>query len=118
MAEQTGPAPADLIRSHQRGVWRYLRWLGCDETLAEDLTQSAFLALVRSGFREEAPSATAAWLRKTSRNLFIDALRRHRCAPPLVSLDEEGVAWVVSWRRLQAGGGGGLRCRRRLRRLR
>ena len=33
----------DLIRRHQSGVWRYLRFLGCPPELADDLTQEAKL---------------------------------------------------------------------------
>ena len=34
---------ASLVTLHQAGVWRYLRALGCDASLADDLTQDTFL---------------------------------------------------------------------------
>ena len=40
--------PAELIERHQRGVWRYLRMLGCDSSTADDLTQETFLQVHRS----------------------------------------------------------------------
>lgn len=36
---------AGLVRAHQAGVWRYLRFLGCHPDEADDLTQETFLAL-------------------------------------------------------------------------
>ena len=41
---------ADLVRQHQAGVWRYLRFLGCDRPLADDLTQETFLAVLETPF--------------------------------------------------------------------
>ena len=37
---------ASLVRTHQAAVWRYLRYLGADEALADDLTQDTFLKLL------------------------------------------------------------------------
>jgi len=38
MATSMLPGAAEIIETHQAGVWRYLRFLGCDEAQADDLT--------------------------------------------------------------------------------
>lgn len=68
--------PAQLVERHQRGVWRYLRVLGCDATTADDLTQDTFLrVLQRDNFVQHNDSATAGYLRRTAYNLLVS---RHR----------------------------------------
>jgi RNA polymerase sigma-70 factor (ECF subfamily) len=74
--ESVGCDPARLVERHQAGVWRYLRALGCDSTLAEDLTQETFLAVLRHPFDDFSPAATAAYLRRTARNLYVNSHRR------------------------------------------
>lgn len=65
-----------LVASYQEPVWRFLRGLVRDATLAEDLTQETFLrAFDRLGsfqFR----SKFSTWLFTVARNLGIDALRQ------------------------------------------
>lgn len=81
-----------LVQRHQAEVWRYLRFLGASPELADDLTQEAFLALLRAPFEERSPAATAAWLRTVARNLYVKAFRR----PPfeLADLDAIESAWT------------------------
>ena len=68
--------PSDLITRHQRGVWRYLRMLGCDSATADDLTQETFLRVLRrEKFVQHSESATASYLRRTAYNLLVS---RHR----------------------------------------
>jgi RNA polymerase sigma-70 factor (ECF subfamily) len=69
---------ARLIADHQAGVWRYLRVLGCDSALAEDLTQETFLAVLQKPFKELSPAATASYLRTIAHNLYISYYRRQR----------------------------------------
>ncbi|MEX2188675.1 MAG: sigma-70 family RNA polymerase sigma factor [Pirellulales bacterium] len=86
-----------LIDEYQAGVWRYLRALGADPPLAEDLTQDTFLAVLRKPFEMYHPAATAAYLRKVARNLFITHQRR---ANPMVQIadlefvETEWTRWV------------------------
>ncbi|MCD0460636.1 RNA polymerase sigma factor [Roseiconus lacunae] len=66
----------ELVRRHQRGVWRYLRMLGCDEATADDLTQETFLRVLRRDeFVQHNDGATAGYLRRTAYNLLVS---RHR----------------------------------------
>ncbi|MBL9077727.1 MAG: RNA polymerase sigma factor [Planctomycetes bacterium] len=81
-----------LVQQHQAEVWRYLRFLGASAELADDLTQEAFLQLLRAPFEERTPAATAAWLRTVARNAYVKAFRR----PPfeLAELDEIEAVWT------------------------
>jgi RNA polymerase sigma-70 factor, ECF subfamily len=64
-----------LIREYQAGIWRYLRSLGCEATLADDLTQDTFIAVLEHSFQELSPAATNAYLRKIAFNRYISHLR-------------------------------------------
>ena len=75
-ANSVGYDPARLVERHQAGVWRYLRALGCEASLAEDLTQETFLAVLRQPFEDYSEAATAAYLRRTARNLYVNSHRR------------------------------------------
>jgi RNA polymerase sigma-70 factor (ECF subfamily) len=68
--------PERLIAEHQAGVWRFLRAAGCEPNLADDLTQEAFLMLLRRPFLEYSRTATAAYLRRIAMNLLINLRRR------------------------------------------
>ncbi|MEL7266571.1 MAG: sigma factor, partial [Planctomycetota bacterium] len=69
--------PNDLVQFHQRGIWRYLRMLGCDENTAEDLTQETFLKVLRqSNFVQHSDAATASYLRRTAHNLLVSMHRK------------------------------------------
>jgi RNA polymerase sigma-70 factor (ECF subfamily) len=72
----TGFDPVRLIANYQQGVWRYLRTLGCEPALADDLTQETFLAVLQKPFQDYNPAATAAYLRRVGYNLFISYQRR------------------------------------------
>lgn len=67
-----------VVRAHQASVWRYLRFLGCDPALADDLTQDAFLALLRAHLPDRGPAALDGWLRGTARNLMRNRRRQIR----------------------------------------
>jgi RNA polymerase sigma-70 factor (ECF subfamily) len=69
---------ADLIRRHQRAVWRFLRFLGCSTTDADDLTQETFLAMLRRPPADRTERAFAGWLRTTAHNLYRQRGRRLR----------------------------------------
>ena len=66
---------AEIISRHQAGVWRYLRALGCDPSLADDLTQETFLRVLRQPIRAYRESATASYLRKTAYHRFVSHQR-------------------------------------------
>jgi len=74
--QATGFDPARLIAQHQSGVWRYLRVLGCEPVLADDLTQETFLRVLEKPFDDYNRSATAAYLRRVAHNLLVSSRRR------------------------------------------
>jgi RNA polymerase sigma-70 factor (ECF subfamily) len=95
----TGLDLVKLIMTHQAGVWRYLRMLGCEPAEADELTQETFLAVMQRPFDDYHPTATAAYLRTVARNLFISAERRaaRGLAPVQMSaleLDAVDRAWT------------------------
>ena len=68
---------ADLVREYQADLWRYLRYLGCEASEADDLVQETFLALVRKPPELRCREAMPGYLRTTARNQLL-MLRRHR----------------------------------------
>ncbi len=68
--------PAELIERHQKGLWRYLRALGCDASQADDFVQDTFLKVLQKPFKYYDDVATAAYLRRIAHNLFISMQRR------------------------------------------
>jgi RNA polymerase sigma-70 factor (ECF subfamily) len=88
--------PADLVElasRHRLGVWRYLRFLGCDDAAADDLTQETFLAVTRRPPCDLGQSALAAYLRKTAQNLFFAWARKHRRQPVTEDLELVESVW-------------------------
>lgn len=83
-----------IVRNHQRGVWRFLIALGCDSSEAEDLTQETFVAVFRGGFEYRGPSETEAYLRKVAKHRFISSVRKRRRAPVVRNLDDVDVEWA------------------------
>jgi RNA polymerase sigma-70 factor, ECF subfamily len=87
-------AAEDLIRRHQLGVWRYLRMLGCDESLADDLTQETLLKVLRrDAFTQHNDHATAAYLRRTAHNLMVSFHRKGGKAKTLFTADPLDEVW-------------------------
>lgn len=95
-AAAAGLDVARLVKEHQAGVWRYLRVLGCAAWQADDLTQETFLAVLKKPFRDYDRAATAAYLRKVARNLFISSQRRAARSLVVADLDSIDAVWS-SW---------------------
>jgi RNA polymerase sigma-70 factor (ECF subfamily) len=88
--------PAELIKRHQHGVWRYLRMLGCDTATADDLTQETFLRVLRrKSFVQHNDAATSGYLRRTAYNLLVS---RHRKWGRVQTVAEPGMLDVI-WER-------------------
>lgn len=93
--KSTVPANLDfsqLVKTHHDMVWRYLRLLGCESALAEDLTQETFLAIFRKPFAEINERATGSYLRCVARNIFVDAMRRQNRII-VGDLDQADLVW-------------------------
>lgn len=85
--------PTELIQQHQMGVWRYLRALGCDASLADDLTQDTFLKVLQKPFDHYDDTATAAYLRRIAHNLFISIQRRAGKVVAVEDIQKYEQAW-------------------------
>ncbi|MFW5693309.1 MAG: RNA polymerase sigma factor [Thermoguttaceae bacterium] len=85
---------AALVQTHQAGVWRWLRFLGCEPSEADDLVQETFLAVLREGFEIRSRAETAAYLRTVARNRLLMARRKERKAPPTVELEAAEAVWA------------------------
>jgi RNA polymerase sigma-70 factor (ECF subfamily) len=70
-----------LVRTHQRGVWRYLRYIGAANAEADDLTQETFLTVWRNPFDDYDDRATAAYLRQVAKNKFLMLIRSQSRRP-------------------------------------
>ena len=90
---ELGSGLADVVRLHQDPIRRYLAYLGCPPSEADDLVQEAFLAFLRAGARDMGYPATGSYLRKTARNLLVAHLRKRQTRPLLLNLDEADAAW-------------------------
>ena len=96
LAAPPGPVPAAgdsaaLLQRHLTATWRYLRMHGATPHEADDLAQEAFVIALRKGAATLAPAATATFLRRTARFLFLRLRRDARDAVELA--DEVDALW-------------------------
>ena len=71
--------------------------MGCEASLAEDLTQETFLAILQRPFNDVSPAATSAYLRKTALNMLISHERRAgrvRAVENVELLDQGWTRWT------------------------
>ncbi|MEQ8762457.1 MAG: RNA polymerase sigma factor [Planctomycetota bacterium] len=83
---------ARLVSTHHRAVWRYLRLLGCEATMADDLTQETFLRLLRQPIEGLTREHAEGYLRRVAKHVFIDECRRRRREVPC-DLHEADLVW-------------------------
>ena len=83
-----------LVTRHQVTVWRYLRALGADAALADDLTQDTFLEVMRRPFQQFSDAASASYLRRVAHNLFISRRRREGRMTVTEHADAFESAWI------------------------
>ena len=91
--------PEKLVQQFQVGIWRYLRAIGCDDALAEDLTQETFLKVLQKPFKVYGDAATASYLRRVAHNLFISHQRRAGkvvAVKDLQAFENAWTDWVAS----------------------
>lgn len=81
-----GPAEAeavyaDLVRTQHRAIYNYVYRIVWDGTLAEDVTQEAFLRAYRALGRLPRDANFRAWLYRIATNAATDELRRRKRRP-------------------------------------
>jgi RNA polymerase sigma-70 factor (ECF subfamily) len=94
---------AALVRAHQAELWRYLRFLGCESALAEDLTQETFLALVRNPVVLETVSSLPSYLRSIARNLYFKRAGGRLPGIPLEEVADADAVWSAVVKEKDAG---------------
>ena len=87
---------ASLVRRHQAGVWRYVRFLGADQCESDDLTQETFLALARGQFVERDERQTAGYLRVVARNQLLALRRKQNREISTVELEAADSVWAAA----------------------
>ena len=87
---------AGLVRRHQAGVWRYVRFLGADQSEADDLTQETFLAVARGQFVERDERQTAGYLRVVARNQLLALRRKQNREVSTVELEAADSVWAAA----------------------
>jgi len=99
-----------LVRVHQASIYRYLRYLGAEPPLAEDLVQETFLATMRPNPKQPSrpdEPAWGGWLRGIARNLFLMECRRRRTNPAFAAdpaLERAEAAWAAQFQTVAAAG--------------
>ncbi|MFK7734431.1 MAG: RNA polymerase sigma factor [Pirellulaceae bacterium] len=84
----------EIVSRHQTTVWRYLRALGAEASLADDLTQDTFVEILRKPFIQYSDAATASYLRRVAHNLFISRRRRDSRMTVTEHVDKFESAWM------------------------
>lgn len=87
---------AAIVQEHQVGIYRYLRYLGADMHLAEDLTQEVFLAILQRPEMQENEQPSPGYLRGIARNLFLVNCRKNKgilLADLEFALDRAEASW-------------------------
>jgi RNA polymerase sigma-70 factor (ECF subfamily) len=87
---------ADLVSEHQADVWRYLRFLGCDPSEAEDLAQEVFLEVIRRPFEHRSRQQSAAYLRRVARSRLLMLRRSQGRNPVQASLEKSESIWAAT----------------------
>ncbi len=109
-ADRSEPQPdpiAAFVRRHQVAVWRFLRVLGCRGQQAEAIAQDAMVIALQKGIAQHPEAAAAAFLRQTSKHLWLREQRddrrraeRHAIAVELQwqrdVVGDDGSAWLTA----------------------
>lgn len=95
---------AALIADHQTSIWWYVRMLGADPALADDLVQETFLAVLRANVEMREPKALNAYLRKSARSIWIRHAERAQRQPTAA---DDLEALEAAWARFHPDGGDG-----------
>ena len=90
--------PVELVQAHQAEIWRYLRFLGCDPSRADDLAQEVFVAVLANPPEQRSPGETRAYLRTIARHKFLMLVRRQEQQAKEVELEAAEAVWAETHR--------------------
>lgn len=83
-----------LVQTHQREILCYLRYMGADSHVAEDLAQETFVVAWehKSPPPAEQEHRCRGWLRGIARNLFLTHCRKVKRSPVMVNSETVNLA--------------------------
>jgi len=84
----TKPAAVGVFERHHLVVFRFLRRMTGDVSVAEDLSQEVFLRVIRRFESYEDRSRERSWVFRIARNLLVDRHREKERSPQDVPLDQ------------------------------
>lgn len=89
-AEANDPvAQKELVQKYTRRVAGFVRGIIRQPECVEDVTQTIFIKMFRRLSRLRDPAVFESWLFTLARNTSLDFIRRRRCRPTTVALEEE-----------------------------
>ncbi len=89
-AESGDPAAqSELVKRYTRRVAGFVRAIIRQPDAEEDVTQIVFIKMFRRLGRLRDPAVFESWLFTLARNTGLDFIRRRRCRPSTVALDDE-----------------------------
>jgi len=83
------PTAEELFDRHHVTIYRFLRRLTGDSTLAEDLTQDLFVKVIRGLETYDSRDRDLAWLFRIARRIVADRRKAGSRTPDLVPSEEE-----------------------------
>lgn len=88
LAMHSRPQTRKLLKRQLTEVWRFLRFLGCEASRAEDLAQETLLVLLDKDFEDRSEIATGAYLRRIAKNLYLKDVRRSAQQAESLNMEE------------------------------
>lgn len=82
-----------LVITHQRGLYAFLRMLGCHAQEAEDISQETFLTALRGALELRSDEENGRWLRGCARRMFLARLRDDRRRADILEQDAAESLW-------------------------
>jgi RNA polymerase sigma-70 factor, ECF subfamily len=82
-------AQTELVRNYTRRISGYVRLIICQPDSVEDVVQMVFIKMFRRLQRLRDPASFESWLFRLARNTAVDFIRRRRCRPVTVPVENE-----------------------------
>lgn len=82
-------AQAELVRRYSRRITGFVRSIIGQSDAVEDVTQMVFIKMFRRLGRLRDPAVFESWLFTLARNSGLDFIRRRRCRPSTVAIDDQ-----------------------------